>query len=80
MERKGAAKSGLADPVSLLIVAALGMVLGSVFSSGVNTRSIVHRSQISITGSSNVVSVCFGSNTVDVSGSGGVSVPVTGGK
>lgn len=66
--------------VTMLIVAALGMVLGSALSSGVNTRSIVHRSQITITGDSNLVHVCFGSNVVDVSGSGGVSVPMVGGK
>lgn len=65
-------KAGLADPVSLAIIFAGGLILGSVFGSGVNTRSIVVRVQDS-------KNVHIENLKVEVSGSGGVSVPITGG-
>lgn len=74
-------KSGLADPITLAVVAIVAGLLGGVFSSGVNTRSIVHRSQVTVKDSPGaVVHIEFGTNTVEVSGSGGVSIPVSGGR
>ena len=79
-KEKTSGKAGLADPVTIAVVALVCGLLGGVFSSGVNTRSIVHRSQITVKDSPNAtVFVDFGSNTVEVSGSGGVSIPVSGG-
>lgn len=69
---KGHNKAGLADPVSLALIFAGGMLLGCVFGHGVNTRSIV----VNIEKSHDITVKDL---KVEVSGSGGVSVPLTGG-
>lgn len=72
-------KAGLADPVSLALIAGVCLLFGVVFGHGVTTRSIVIQQTVRVDGNGNVVTVTAATNTVGVSGSGGVSVPITGG-
>ena len=65
-------KGGFADPVSMALIFAGGLLLGSVFGHGVVTRSIV----VNVKDSKDVT---ISGLRVEVSGSGGVSVPITGG-
>ncbi len=73
-------KAGLADPVSLAIVAGVCLLFGVVFGHGVTTRSIIVNQTVRVDGNGNVVTVTATTNTVEVSGSGGVSIPVQGAK
>lgn len=69
-------KAGFGDPISLALIFAGGLLLGSVFGHGVKTRSIT--TEINIRESRDIVVMVDGQK-VEVSGSGGVSVPLTGG-
>lgn len=72
LREKATEKKGLADPVSLAIIFAGGMLLGSVFGHGVTTRSVIVN--LNDSPGARVENL-----RVDVSGSGGVSVPMVGG-
>ena len=70
-------KGGELTIITVCIIAILSGVVSGAVSSGVNTRSIVHRAQITVKDSPGAtVTVDFGTNVVEVSGSGGVSLPV----
>ena len=80
LENWKGSKSGLADPVSLAIVAGVCLLFGVVFGHGVTTRSIIVNQTVRISGDSNTVVMVSNTNVIDVSGSGGVSIPVSGAK
>jgi len=63
-------KKGFADPVSLALIFAIGVLLGSM---SVTTRSVIVN--LNDSPGARVENI-----RVDVSGSGGVSVPMVGGK
>ncbi len=65
-------KGGFADPVSMALIFAGGLLLGSLVGHGIVTRSIV----VNVEDSKDVT---ISGLRVEVSGSGGVSVPITGG-
>jgi hypothetical protein len=68
------------DDLAFIAICALCVFGGLVGGKGgLKTRCAIQQAEINIHGSSNVVTIVQGSNTVDVSGSGGVSIPVTGG-
>lgn len=68
-------KSGEITIITLAIVAVCCGVLGSVFSHGIKTRSItVEVHSYAGTNSTNIITIQ--DQKIEVSGSGGVSVPV----
>lgn len=67
--------------IAIAVCIAVSFVFGIVFGKGgVKTRCAIQQTEINIKGSSNVVYVVNGTNIVDVSGSGGVSIPVSAAK
>ena len=62
------ARSGLADPVTLAVVAGVCLLFGVVFGHGVVTRSIIVNQSVRIAGDGNRVELTANTNTIQVQG------------